>query len=105
MEDYVTGTGQQIQVHDHVACTGQHCVIHNPSGHSMRSFPTHWRSDRYLMERICPHGIGHPDPDDIEFKRHAMGPHPWTDEQIRTEVVHGCDGCCDGVDYGYRRGR
>lgn len=40
-------------------------------------WPQHWRGDRHLMERICPHGVGHPDPDDIN-----------------PDGVHGCDGCC-----------
>ena len=40
----------------------------------------HWRIDRYIVERICPHGIGHPDPNQILP----------TDDDGR----HGCDGCC-----------
>jgi len=47
----------------------------------MRKFPQHFRYDRYLMERICPHGVGHPDFDDPK----ASDP---------VESVHGCDGCC-----------
>jgi hypothetical protein len=75
---FVTGTGQVlVSLHSPRKCKGEACVIHHPSDHSMRSFPTHWRSDRRIMERICPHGVGHPDPDD-----------PTTD------TVHGCDGCC-----------
>ena len=93
MELYITGTGQKVMVHNKADCKGNFCVIHRPSHHSMRNWPTNWRQDRYLMERMCPHGIGHPDPDDIAFKRaHYMGGrHP---EHIDT--VHGCDGCCHG---------
>ena len=40
----------------------------------------HWRIDRYIVERICPHGIGHPDPNQIL---------PTDDDG-----QHGCDGCC-----------
>ena len=40
----------------------------------MRGWPTTGRG-----ERVCPHGVGHPDPD----RRHADDP-----------GVHGCDGCC-----------
>lgn len=29
-------------------------------------------------ERTCPHGVGHPDPDDV----------------LNEDKVHGCDGCC-----------
>lgn len=85
MEDYVTGTGQHVGVHDECNCRGAHCVVHNPSMHSMREWPTHWRSDRYLMERICTHGIGHPDPDHINHLPLALR---------AVEGVHGCDGCC-----------
>lgn len=62
-------------------CIGQYCTIHNMSDHHMRGFVQHWRGDRGLMERICLHGIGHPDPDDPK-------------SQDKYESVHGCDGCC-----------
>ena len=86
MEIYITGTGQKIKVHDKKDCEGQYCCIHNPSDHCMKDFPTHWRDDRKLMERICPHGVGHPDPDDLAFKKRNGYPD--------SEGVHGCDGCC-----------
>ncbi len=89
-ETYVDGTGQTIvNVHSSVTCSGEPCVIHNPSKHSMSDFPTHWRSDRGIMERICPHGVGHPDPDDMAYIRWAMGK-----ERAQVEGIHGCDGCC-----------
>lgn len=67
------------------------CVIHKPSDHHMRGWLLNWRGDRFrgMMERICPHGIGHPDPDDLAFKRRT-----WGDAFADTEGVHGCDGCC-----------
>ena len=70
-------------VHDPKQCVGQSCTIHNRSDHSMRAFPQHWRDDRKIMERICPHGVGHPDPDDY-YANHGV------------ESVHGCCGhrCC-----------
>src|SRR5271169_6115534 len=89
MEMFITGTGQQIWVHPLAECNGANCVIHNPSAHSMRSFPTHWRDDRKLMERICKHGVGHPDPDDLAFKARFL-----TRRRLDAESVHGCDGCC-----------
>ena len=89
MEKYITGTGQLVYVHSKEDCSGN-CCIHNPSNHHMKDWPTHWRDDRGLMERICPHGIGHPDPDDIEYKRKHLG-----DKVAQVESVHGCDGCCD----------
>ena len=86
METYTTGTNQTIKVHDKADCKGQYCCIHNPSDHCMKDFPTHWRDDRELMERICPHGVGHPDPDDLAYKKRNGLPD--------SEGVHGCDGCC-----------
>lgn len=83
---YTTGCGVPIyNIHSPHVCAGRPCVVHAPSNHSMRAFPTHWRRDRGIMERICPHGIGHPDPDDLAYLE-SVG---------RTgEGVHGCDGCC-----------
>ena len=80
LEHFVTGTGQLILVHRQVNCKGFNCVIHCPSHHVMSHLPTHWRWDRYMMERICEHGVGHPDPDDIAY--------------TKQNDVHGCDGCC-----------
>jgi hypothetical protein len=72
--------GEKLRnVHREDQCAGDLCPIHNPSKHRMVEFPQHWRSDRRIIERICPHGIGHPDPDG----RYE-------------DTVHGCDGCCSG---------
>lgn len=73
-------------VHRAAACYGRACVMHNPSDHHMRGWDLNWRDDRGLMERICPHDIGHPDPDDLAYRR-SVGAPWWLD-------VHGCDGCC-----------
>lgn len=89
--EYVTGTGQIIRgVHAPEACAGRPCVIHNPSAHHMADWPTNFRDGGMFdikgphMERICPHGVGHPDPDDLEF---------WK-SRGEDYSVHGCDGCC-----------
>jgi len=71
------GGSFMTRVHDQSQCAGDFCTIHFNSRHHMEDWPQHWRSDRRLMERICPHGVGHPDPDD---------PNP--------DKSHGCDGCC-----------
>ena len=89
MEEYITGTGQKINVHEKKDCEGEYCCIHNPSDHFMKDWPTHWRDDRKLMERICPHGVGHPDPDSISFIEKIFGK-----KFAETESIHGCDGCC-----------
>lgn len=88
MELFVTGTGQRVWVHSKDRCTGP-CPIHNPSDHHMKDWPLHWRDDRGIFERMCEHGVGHPDPDTIEFIRRIRGEGP-----AETEAVHGCDGCC-----------
>lgn len=72
-------------IHNAVLCEGRACVIHNPSNHHMREWLITWRGDKGVFERHCPHGIGHPDPDDAEYLI-ATGRESWT--------VHGCDSCC-----------
>lgn len=74
-------TTQLVNIHDITQCQPNPCTIHNKTDHHMRQWPQHWRSDRAIMERICPHGIGHPDPDS-----------PWPNNSH--QWVHGCDGCC-----------
>lgn len=74
--------GQVAFVHDKVDCLEPPCCVHSPSDHHMKEWPQNWRSDRGIMERICPHGIGHPDPDDRAIRN------GWD------AGVHGCDGCC-----------
>ena len=87
MEKFTTGTGQRLLVHNKDNCKGDNCCVHNPSNHHMKDWPTNWRSDRSLMERVCPHGIGHPDPDDLAYKLLMF-------KTIAVESIHGCDGCC-----------
>lgn len=74
-----------VNVHPIEACTGRTCVVHSPTFHHMRRWPLHWRDDRTMFERICPHGIGHPDPDQFDY---------WRDTGQDAQGVHGCDGCC-----------
>lgn len=72
----------KIRTHNLEDCKGEICAIHNKTKHRMRKFPQHWRTDRGIMERICPHGIGHPDPDDLRIRTQ------------NDDGIHGCDGCC-----------
>lgn len=76
-----------LQCHLPDQCAGERCTIHNRSHHHMRSFQQHWRGDRGIMERICEHGVGHPDPDDYRVYTGA------------DDGVHGCDGCCVAIDF------
>jgi hypothetical protein len=73
-------------IHTPYQCSGEPCCIHDPSEHTMRTWPMNLR-ETGLIERICPHGIGHPDPDSAAWMERATG-------QIDAWGVHGCDGCC-----------
>lgn len=81
MENWTSGTGQRLWVHSEEDCI-PYCPIHTPSKHALASAPLHWRGDRRIMERICDHGVGHPDPDDYAVITYEGA------------GVHGCDGCC-----------
>jgi hypothetical protein len=51
----------------------------------MRGWTLHWRGDRGIFERICEHGVGHPDPDQFDY---------WIETRQKHQMVHGCCGCC-----------
>jgi hypothetical protein len=72
-------------VHARELCRGRNCVVHNQSEHHMRSWRLFWRVDRRIFERLCEHGVGHPDPDQFDY---------WREIGTEYESVHGCDGCC-----------
>jgi len=69
-------SGRKLYTHTIDRCAPNKCTIHNRSSHHMLEWPQNWREDRGIMELICPHGIGHTDPDETAFGG------------------HGCDGCC-----------
>lgn len=95
-EKFTTGTGQKLVVHRKDGCSGS-CPIHNPSGHHMVDWKLNWREDRGIFERICQHGIGHPDPDTIKYIAKTRG-----NSLARTENIHGCCGCCAPLADPYR---
>lgn len=66
-------------------CELTRCCLHNPSDHPLKTAPLWWRADRGIMERICAHGVGHPDPDGMAYAR-GKGSDDFG--------THGCDGCC-----------
>jgi hypothetical protein len=70
--------------HDPAFCAGTGCSRHHPSNHHMRAWPKVWREYYGYSDRMCSHGVGHPDPDDVVHLQ-ALG-------EVRTE--HTCDGCC-----------
>lgn len=72
-------------VHGEEDCTPP-CAIHAPSSHHMVDWPLNLR-DSGLLERICEHGVGHPDPDSLAYLVNA-------DEGNSCLGIHGCDLCC-----------
>lgn len=73
----------KYRVHDKEVCSGT-CPFHSPSNHHMVDWPMVLR-ETTLVERLCEHGVGHPDPDSLSY----LDP----DGTLRL-AVHGCDGCC-----------
>lgn len=72
--------------HDPTDCMARACAIHNhPSDHPLKDAPLFWRADRGILERICEHGVGHPDRDSAEYL---------TSIGKDYENIHGCCGCC-----------
>lgn len=112
--------GRPLLVHLPDRCAGRACCIHNPSEHPLSTAPLNWRSDRYLMERVCEHGVGHPDPDNLTFKR-SLAAEKRAAAELAGDMfgmtvsmmfgmtvsmvvdpgvvdgIHGCDGCCRAV--------
>lgn len=77
--------GDRLHTHSGAECLGRSCVVHNPTDHHMREWHLHWRWDRGIFERICEHGVGHPDPDQFDY---------WRETDQEWQAVHGCCGCC-----------
>ena len=62
-----------MSTHSRDVCQGRGCPVHNASDHHMREWPQTWRADGRFTERLCPHGIGHPDPDDTHAAKRVHG--------------------------------
>jgi hypothetical protein len=89
-ETFITETGQRIaNVHPRDKCSGGNCPIHNPSEHYLAEAPRHWVGSKMLMERICEHGVHHPDPDALAHLARVYGA-----VTAAQAGVHTCDGCC-----------
>jgi hypothetical protein len=59
--------------HPRGTCAGSGCALHGPSAHWLRDMPMRWSPPEPgggpgRMERRCPHGAWHPDPDDGRFR-------------------------------------
>lgn len=84
----VHGYTRRFRTHpENDECREMGCVLHNPSDtiQNHENWPYNWREDRGIMERVCYHGVGHPDIDSARFlARHDRA----------YDNVHGCDLCC-----------
>lgn len=62
--------------------------MHNPSNHSLKNAQMDWRYSKGMW-RVCEHGVGHPDPDHVEYEVTIRGGDrdAWS--------AHACDGCCE----------
>lgn len=81
--------------HPRSACGPGICAAHKPSKtNPMRKWKFVVRLDKGgLMERFCPHGIGHTDPDSLDWLMEIA----FTELQKQNVLAlswHGCDGCC-----------
>lgn len=80
--------GELVNTHNPRLCEGRGCAIHNhPSGHRLNMQPMVWANENgeAVLERICVHGIHHPDADSAVYL-----------ESVGQEYLneHDCDGCC-----------
>jgi hypothetical protein len=76
-----------VRVHTAAKCEGERCPFHNPGEHPLNRRPILIRFDRdALVERLCEHVVGHPDPDSVRYFTRVTGDTGWG--------LHGCDSCC-----------
>jgi hypothetical protein len=74
--------------HQPSQCSDHPCVIHNTGSlHPLTMEPAFWNAEQGCIERVCYHGVHHPDRDDEAYYI-SMG-HGSRDHDD-------CDGCCTG---------
>lgn len=78
-----------VNVHDPAACAEQFCAIHRPSNHPLCKSPRTFTTG--LVQRVCRHGVKHPDPDSIAWLKRSDG---WATAELRAK--HNCckSRCC-----------
>ncbi len=91
--DVVLFTSGIALTHTARRCDGP-CAIHGPSAHHMRDLPVFYREHRGIVERICPHGVGHPDPDQVGHWQKTL-----SETQASAQSIHGCceAKCCEAL--------
>lgn len=86
MEQVTLESGQVLQTHERTQCIGTWCAVHQPMPGPWADWPRSWRTDRAIMERTCPHGVGHPV---AEMYEHSVA------QGRAYDLVHGC--CADCI--------
>lgn len=76
-----------LGVHSADHCAPMPCPVHRPSNHHMREWPKDFKREWRIVTRICPHGVQHPDPDDLDWLARMRRP-------ADLPMAHECDGCC-----------
>jgi hypothetical protein len=89
-----------VRIHSPEVCkTELACPFHNPTDHKMKTWHINIR-ETTLTERLCPHNIGHPDPDSVPYMHEIFCYMYPLEKDEDHEVdnchwwIHGCDGCC-----------
>lgn len=87
-EEWVVDRVRLTNVHPEGTCAGEHCVLHNPSNHSMREWEmtAGYVAGYVMMYRVCEHGALHNDPDSQAFVENAL--------DVYLSAPADCDGCC-----------
>jgi len=76
-----------LGVHSADHCSPLPCPVHRPSSHHMRDWPKDFKREWKIVTRVCPHGVQHPDPDDLDWLGRMRKP-------ADLPKAHSCDGCC-----------
>lgn len=84
LEPITLESGQVLHAHAAKQCVGEYCALHNPMPGPWDQWPRLWRQDRHLLERVCPHGVGHPAVEQLEWWKFLNQEYMW---------IHGCCGC------------
>lgn len=94
--DFVGVENNVISIHNPTQCAGRPCVFHNPSDHALSKAKVSYNESLHRVERVCSHGIHHPDVDEVVKVYDGFG----ETEALKFAKHNDCDGCCLG---GYAR--
>lgn len=89
MDSFLNPDGVKWTIHGKEGCNGKPCAFHNPTNHHMNSWPLDLNKEKNLLfERVCKHGVRHPDPDSYNY---LSSLEPSKSAEL---MNHDCDNCC-----------